>query len=106
MPSLSRTGSFVLWARIVLLSLTAFMIWEALFHEKFDLVFRRPFKNAIELSYFAPILGSVVFLGIAIYDLVRGRRTVLRGSLSLLLELCWCLVLAFCLILMAVRTGI
>jgi hypothetical protein len=99
---MSRIGA----ARTILLSLSAFMVWDSLSPATFATVFKGLLKNTIELSFVVVVLGSVVFLGIAVHGLVHHRNTVLRGVLNLLLSLCWCLVLLVCSVLMTARTGI
>ena len=93
-------------ARAVLLAISALMIWEALLPKTFTSVFKRPFRDFVEVSYFAAILGSVVFVGIAVYQLIRRRGPIEGPVLSLTFAVAWCLVLAICFFLMAVRTAL
>ena len=92
--------------RPILLLISALMVWETLSASTFGLIFKPPFKGAIELSYFAALLGSAVFVVIAVFRLVGKRGTVLNNALNLLFALCWCSVLVLCLILMASLTAI
>src|ERR1022692_3268609 len=90
----------------ILLGISALMVWETLSASTFGMIFKPPVKGAIELLYFAALLGSVVFVAIAAYRLVCRRGTVRYNVLTLLFSLCWCLVLVSCLILMAALTAI
>ena len=103
---LGRDMSKIGVARTILLCLSALFVWDTLSGATFAMAFKGPFKDAIEISCLATLPGSVVFLGIAVYDVVRRRRTVLRGVLSLLLTLCWCLVLWVSSVLMIVKTAL
>jgi hypothetical protein len=69
-------------------------------------VFRPPVSDAVELSYLAAMFGSVASVVVAIYQLARRQGAMPKILANLLLALAWCLLLAFCFFLMAVRTGI
>jgi uncharacterized protein YjeT (DUF2065 family) len=92
--------------RTILLAISALMIWEALFPTAFTSVFKRPIRDFVELSYLAAMLGSIVFVGIAVYQLIRRRGPIEGPVLNLTFTVSWCLVLAVCFILMGVRTGL
>ena len=94
------------FARAILLAISVLMIWEALSPTTFGFVFKRPFKDVVELSYLAALLGSITFVGIAVYHLCQRRSSILSGTLNLLAAISWCLVLVICCILMGVRTGL
>jgi hypothetical protein len=102
MMRVSKTGI----VRITLLCLSALFVWDARSGATFAKVFEGPFKDAIELSTLAALPGSVVFLGIAIYDLIRRRTTVLRGALSVLLTIFWCLILWVSSVVIMARTAL
>jgi hypothetical protein len=93
-------------ARAILLAISAVMAWEALFPATFTSIVKRPYRDLVELSYFGPIVGSVVFVGITVYHLIRRRGRIESAVVSLVFTVLWCLGLALCFILMMARTGI
>ncbi len=100
------TGSILAVMRASLLCISALMVWDSLSPGTFGAVFGRPIRDWLEVSYLAAMGGSVWFLGIAIYRLLRPPRAWLRNAVHLLLAISWCLVLLACTVLMAVRTGL
>ncbi len=86
--------------------ISVLMVWEALFPGPFTSTVPRPWRDWIELSYFAGVALALWLLGMAIYHLASGRRTGLGGVLQVLFNAVWLAGLAFCSLLMAVRTGI
>jgi len=91
--------------RVVLLCLSALMVWEAFSPGTFTSVFQQPLKNWLELSYFAAMLGSLVFLWITVRRLLRRPHEWLKSAFHVLLAISWCLALLICSFLMGVRTG-
>ncbi len=93
-------------ARVLLFAISLLMIWEALSPSTFGLFFKRPFKDGVELSYLVALLGSIILVGIAVYQLRHRGNSILRGAMNLLFAISLCLVLLICYILMGVRTGL
>jgi hypothetical protein len=89
--------------KIVLLGLTALMIFEAFSPTTFANVIR---VRWIEDLYVAPILGCLMFLALDIRAAMQGRRRGRRSGFVIFGAVSWCAVVFFCCILMAVRTGI
>ena len=56
----------------------------------------RPIRDWLEVSYFVPLAGSIVFLGIAIAGMVRRPHPIGKNVLRLVMALSWCLVLSLC----------
>ena len=90
--------------RAALLLISALMIWEAFSPRTFVSFVMGPARVYLQLSYIAPIVGSVVSCGHAISDLVSKRRPIGTGFLWLLLTLAWCFSVAASLVVMAVRS--
>jgi len=89
-----------------LLLISMLMIWEVGAPSTFVAFFQRPIRDYIELSYLIAAPGSVALFGLAVFELIRGRRPIGTRVLRALLTLAWCLLLAMCCLLMGVRTGI
>jgi len=96
----------VRWGLASLLLLSALMLWEAFSPHTFELFFKSPVRNFVEPLYLAAVVGSVIFFGHAIFNLVHRRRPIKAAVVRLLLTLVWCLSSAMSCILMVIRTVI
>lgn len=91
---------------ILFLCLSALMVWEAFWHAAFDLVVRQPLRDWVEDSYLLVVPGSFIYLGLAVYRLVRSRYTLRDAIIRVVLTALWCVTVLLCCVLISVRAAI